>query len=64
MAVDPSKRRAGIGISLVSALEAQSKEEGIEQIYSVLLAEDDRDSKFLESAGFNASDLKIYAKRV
>jgi hypothetical protein len=30
----------------------------------VLLAEDDRDSSFLESAGFNASDLKIYAKRV
>ncbi len=64
MAVEPSKRRAGIGRLLVGALEAQSREEGIDQIYSVLLAEDDRDSKFLESAGFNASDLKIYAKRV
>jgi GNAT superfamily N-acetyltransferase len=64
MAVEPSKRRAGIGKLLLGALEAQVREEGIDQIYSVLLAEDDRDSKFLESAGFNASDLKIYAKRI
>jgi len=64
MAVEPTKRRAGIGKMLVSALEWQAHSEGIKQIYSVLLAEDDRDSRFLESAGFNASDLKIYAKRV
>lgn len=64
MAVEPSKRRLGIGKKLVTALENQARSEGIEQIYSVLLAEDDRDSTFLESAGFNASDLKIYAKRL
>ena len=64
MAVDPSNRRAGIGKQLVGALEDQARSEGIDQIYSVLLAEDYRDSRFLESAGFNASDLKIYAKRV
>ena len=64
MAVDPSKRRAGIGKRLVAALEDQARSEGIDQIYSVLLTEDDRDSRFLESAGFNASDLKIYVKRV
>jgi GNAT superfamily N-acetyltransferase len=64
MAVDSSKRRAGIGKQLVDALEDQARSEGIDQIYSVLLAEDDRDSRFLESAGFNASDLKIYAKRI
>lgn len=64
MAVDPSKRRAGIGKQLVGALEDQARSEGIDQIYSVLLAEDDRDSLFLESAGFNASDLKIYSKRI
>ena len=64
MAVQPTKRRLGIGKLLVNALEWQAHGEGIKQIYSVLLAEDDRDSKFLESAGFNASDLKIYAKRV
>lgn len=64
MAVDPSKRRAGIGKRLVGALEDQARDEGIDQIYSVLLAEDDRDSRFLESAGFNASDLKIYSKRI
>ena len=64
MAVDPSKRRSGIGKQLVGALEDQARGKGIAQIYSVLLAEDDRDSRFLESAGFNASDLKIYAKRV
>ncbi|MDA1279231.1 MAG: GNAT family N-acetyltransferase [Chloroflexi bacterium] len=64
MAVEPTKRRLGIGRKLVKALEALARAEGIEQIYSVLLAEDDRDSSFLESAGFNASDLKVYAKRV
>ena len=64
MAVDPSKRRTGIGNRLVSALEEQARNEGLDQIYSVLLAEDDRDSRFLESAGFNASDLKIYSKRI
>lgn len=64
MAVDPSKRRAGIGKRLVDALEEQARGEGIDQIYSVLLAEDDRDSCFLESAGFNASDLTIYSKRI
>jgi GNAT superfamily N-acetyltransferase len=64
MAVEPSKRRVGIGRRLLQALEWQAKNEGIQQIYSVLLAEDDRDSRFLESAGFNASDLKVYAKRV
>jgi GNAT superfamily N-acetyltransferase len=64
MAVEPSKRRLGIGRQLVEALEVQARTEGIEQIYSVLLAEDERDSKFLESSGFNASELKIYAKRL
>ena len=63
MAVEPSLRRAGIGRMLVQALEWQARNEGIKQIYSVLLAEDDRDSKFLDSAGFNASDLKIFSKR-
>ena len=64
MAVEPTLRRAGIGRKLVQALEQQARTEGIKQIYSVLLAEDDRDTKFLESAGFNASDQKIYAKKV
>ena len=64
MAVEPTLRRAGIGKMLVQALERQARSEDIKQIYSVLLAEDGRDSKFLESAGFNASDLKIYAKHV
>ena len=64
MAVEPSLRRAGIGRMLVQALEWQARNEGIKQIYSVLLAEDDRDSKFLDSAGFNDSDLKIFSKRV
>lgn len=64
MAVAPHMRRSGIGKRLVQALEWQARKEGIHQIYSVLLAEDDRDSKFLESAGFNASDLKVYSKRV
>jgi len=53
MAVEPSKRRLGIGRQLVDALEAQARSEGIEQIYSVLLAEDERDSTFLEKSGFS-----------
>ena len=64
MAVEPSKRRLGIGRQLVDALEAQARSEGIEQIYSVLLAEDERDSTFLEKSGFSTSELKIYAKRL
>jgi len=62
MAVEPSKRRLGIGRQLVDAIEAQARSGGIEQIYSVLLAEDERDSTFLEKSGFSASELKIYAK--
>jgi len=62
MAVEPSKRRLGIGRQLVDALEVQARSGGIEQIYSVLLAEDERDSTFLEKSGFSASELKIYAK--
>jgi GNAT superfamily N-acetyltransferase len=64
MAVEPSRRRQGIGRRLVEALEVQARSEGIERIYSVLLAQDERDSKFLETSGFNSSDLKIYAKRL
>lgn len=64
MAVEPSKQRLGIGRQLVDALEAQAHSEGIEQIYSVLLAEDERDSTFVEKSGFSASELKIYAKRL
>ena len=64
MAVEPSNRRLGIGRQLVDALEAQARSEGIEQIYSVLLAEDERDSTFVEKSGFSASELKIYAKRL
>ena len=64
MAVELSKRRRGIGRQLIEALEVQARKEGIEQIYSVLLAQDERDSRFLETSGFNASDLKIYAKRL
>jgi N-acetylglutamate synthase-like GNAT family acetyltransferase len=64
MAVEPSRRRQGIGRRLVEALEVQARSEGIERIYSVLLAQDERDSKFLETSGFNSSDLKIYGKRL
>ena len=64
MAVEPSRRREGIGRRLVEALEVQARSEGIDRIYSVLLAEDERDSRFLETSGFNSSDLKIYAKRL
>ena len=64
MAVEVSKRRLGIGRQLVDALEVQARSEGIEQIYSVLLAQDERDSRFLEKSGFSASELKIYAKRI
>jgi len=62
-----SSRRNGAWASAgssVDALEAQARSEGIEQIYSVLLAEDERDSTFLEKSGFSASELKIYAKRL
>ena len=64
MAVEPSKRRLGIGTKLIEALEALARSEGIDRIYSVLLAEDERDSRFLETSGFNTADLKIFSKRV
>ncbi|MDE0593333.1 MAG: GNAT family N-acetyltransferase [Dehalococcoidia bacterium] len=52
MAVDPTLPRAGIGKKLVQTLERQAR------------SEDDRYSKFLESAEFNASELKIYVEHV
>ena len=64
MAVEPSKRRLGIGRQLIDALEALAGSEGLEQIYSILRAEDERDSRFLETSGFTTADLTIYAKRL
>ncbi|MBT5253811.1 MAG: GNAT family N-acetyltransferase [Chloroflexi bacterium] len=64
IAVEPSLRRARIGKILVQALERQARYENIKQIYSILLAEVESDSKFLESYRSSTSDLKIYAKRV
>ena len=64
MAVEPSKSRIGIGKLLLNELEKQAQSDGIKQIYSVLLAEDDRDALFLESAGFSPSHIKVYVKHI
>ena len=64
VAVHPDHRRSGIGLRLVEALAAECSEAGVERIFSVLLAEDERDARFLASCGFDAARVKVLTRRV
>ena len=64
MAVHPDYRRMGIGSRLVEALTAKAKADDIQNIFSVLLDEDERDAAFLARNGFSDAHFKVYGKEI
>ncbi len=63
IAVHPDARRSGIAQQLMERLCEECREEGIEEIYSVLRAEDVRDQAFLRSAGFDDATIKVFVRK-
>jgi N-acetylglutamate synthase-like GNAT family acetyltransferase len=49
---------------LVEALARVCSESGVDQIFSVLLAEDERDAEFLASCGFDEAGVRVLSRRV
>ena len=64
MAVHPNMRRMGLGKQLVDALVEDCAALGIEEVYSVLRSEDERDAAFLASCGFSESRVRLLSKDV
>ena len=64
MAIDPEHRRQRIGARLVETIAAKAKSEGIDKIFSVLLAEDERDAAFLAHCGFKTAAFKVFSKEL
>ena len=63
IAVHPDFRRIGIARRLVERLCDECRGEGIEELYSVLRAEDERDQAFLKSAGFDDATIKVFVRK-
>ncbi len=64
MAVDPEHRRQQIGTGLVEKLAKKAKSEGVGNIFSVLLDEDERDAAFLDRCGFKTAAFKVFSKEL
>jgi GNAT superfamily N-acetyltransferase len=64
MAVHPDYRRQGIGSRLVDMLTEKAKAEGVCNMFSVLLDEDERDASFLERNGFSGAHFKVFRKEI
>ena len=64
IAVHPEHRGRGVGRRLVEALAAECKNSGIEQIYSVLRADDERDIRFLQACGFDAARATVLGRAI
>ncbi len=64
MAVHPDYRRSGIGSRLVNTLGEKAKSEGLGNIFSVLLDEDERDAAFLGRNGFSDANYTVYKKEI
>ena len=64
MAVHPDYRRQGIGSRLVNALTEKAKAEGVSNMFSVLLDQDERDASFLERNGFSSAHLRVFTKEI
>lgn len=62
IAVHPDYRRRGVGAQLVEALCDRARAEGIDDVFSVLPEEDERDSAFLERQGFKAAQFKVLTR--
>ena len=64
IAVHPDQRQKGIGRLLLEALKDDSRSRGIRQIFSVLMAEDQRDIDFLASCGFDSAQVKVLIAQI
>ena len=63
IAVHPDFRREGIARRLMERLCDECRAEGIEEVYSVLRAEDERDQAFLRSAGFDDATIRVFVRK-
>ncbi|NQW16755.1 MAG: GNAT family N-acetyltransferase [Chloroflexi bacterium] len=64
LAVGNEYRRRGVGKALVDKLVEGCRKSGLDNIYSILLDEDDRDASFLESAGFGPANFKVFNREI
>ena len=64
LAVDSAHRRRGVGKALVGKLVEDCKKSGLDNIYSILMDEDERDASFLESAGFGPTNFKVFSRPI
>ena len=64
MAVHPDYRRQGVGSQLIDALTQKAKADGLSNMFSVLLDEDERDASFLERNGFSGAHFKVFTKQI
>ena len=64
VAVHPEYRSLGVGRRLVEALATECANSGVEQIFSVLLADDERDIRFLEACGFDGGGVRVLRRRM
>jgi ribosomal protein S18 acetylase RimI-like enzyme len=63
IAVHPDFRRSGIAGQLMERLCEECRGEGIDELYSVLRNEDERDQAFLRSAGFDDASIKVFVRK-
>ena len=59
IAVHPAHRNRGVGRSLLEALATECAQSGIDQIFSILRADDERDIRFLRACGFDAASTTV-----
>ena len=64
IAVHPEDRSLGVGRRLVEALATECANSGVEQIFSVLRADDERDIRFLEACGFDSARVRVLGRSV
>ena len=63
LSVAPEAQRQGVGTRLVNALSEYCREQGIDRIYSILRAEDERDAAFLTACGFETASVKVFSRK-
>ncbi len=63
LTVAPEAQRQGVGTRLVNALSEYCREQGIDRIYSILRAEDERDAAFLSACDFETASVKVFSRK-
>jgi N-acetylglutamate synthase-like GNAT family acetyltransferase len=64
IAVHPDHRRNGVGARMVTALIDDCRTVGLEEVYSVLRDEDERDAEFLAACGFDESRVRLLSRDI